>query len=142
MSEETKALHWLTVGYVSPDARKSITDLGGRIDEISHEPPFIAVGLAHDPAGYWSWSHGERQHRDAIEFWNSGEIQMEHMTLQWGPRNAECYSMESTYLIQPWEEFDEGTHQVKEEQPTPATVTTSAPAGDDWDQFLDSDELP
>src|SRR5215469_10133780 len=77
-----KELHWLVVGYVSPQAKKWIEECGGRVDEISHDPPFLAVGLAHDPAGYWAWSHGERQLRSSIEFWNSGEIQMQDLTLQ------------------------------------------------------------
>jgi hypothetical protein len=137
------AFHWLVVGYVSPAARKSITDLGGRVDEISHEPPFILVGLAHDPAGYWSISHGQRQHRAPFELWNSGEIQMEHITLQWGPRMAECYSVEETYLIEPDEEYESAKKQVKEREETLAPVSqASSGKGDDFDPFLDSDDLP
>lgn len=147
MSEETKKLHWLAVGYVSPDAKKTIEEQGGRVDEISHDPPFLAVGLAYDPAGYWSWSHGQRQHRSPVEIWNSGEIQMEHLTLEWGPRNAECYGIEETYLIQPWEEFDRQARKVKEqeEEEKAAPVASASPgatAGDDFDPFLDSDDLP
>src|SRR5690242_10424895 len=103
-NEEEKAFYWLVVGYVSPKAKRSILALGGRVDEICHEPPFVAVGLAHDPSGYWVWNHGQHQHRSAIEFWNSGEIQLQHLTLLRGPRNAECYSVEETYLILPDED--------------------------------------
>lgn len=105
-NEKEKALYWLAVGYVSPRARQSILALGGSVHEISHEPPFVAVGLAHDPAGYWVWSHGQRQHQSAIEFWRSGEIRLQRVTLLRGPRNAECYSVEETYLILPGEDFD------------------------------------
>ena len=105
-NEEEKVFYWLVVGYVSSKAKQSILALGGRVDEISYEPPLVAVGLAHNPAGYWVWSHGQRQHRSAIEFWNSGEIQLQHITLLRGPRNAECYSVEETYLILPDEDFD------------------------------------
>ena len=111
--EEEKALYWLVVGYVSPKAKQSILALGGRVDEISHEPPFVVVGLAHDPSGYWVWSHGQRQHRSAIEFWSSGEIQLQHITLLWGPFNAECYSVEETYLILPDEDFDTATGSLE-----------------------------
>ena len=137
-------LHWMTVGYVSDKAKEAIIEQGGKVEEISHDPAFLAVALAYDPAGYWSWSRGQRQHRSGIEFWNSGEIQMEHITLEWGPRSAECHSVETTYLICPWEEFDTKTMQVKvedskEEQPA---VTGMLSSGGDFDPFLDSDELP
>lgn len=142
MSEETKQLHWLAVGYISPDVKKTIEELGGLVNSIDHAPPFYAVGLPYDPAGYWSWSHGQRQHRDYIEFWNTGEIQMEHITLQWGPRNAEYRSINETYLIQPWEEFDAEKRQVKEQEESAAPVASSSPGpvGDDFDPFLD--DLP
>lgn len=141
-------LHWLTVGYVSPSAKATIIERGGRVDEISHDPAFLAVGLPYDPEGYWSWSHGRREHRSAVEFWNTGpagsyEIQMEHITLQWGPRNVEYQSVEDTYLIQPWEEFDANTRQVKpepeeSEQAEQQFVAASSSIGtDDFDPFLD-----
>lgn len=143
---EQLSLHWLTVGYVSPSAKEVIIAHGGRVDEISHDPAFLAVGLAHDPAGYWSWSHGERQYRSSIEFWNTEEIQMEHLTLQWGPRCPEYHSVEDTYLIQPWEDFDPETRQVKPEleieqaEQQPAAAYSGA-GTDDFDPFLDLGEL-
>lgn len=136
------SLHWLIVGYVSMTAREHILANGGRVDEIAHDPPFIAVGLPDSDEKYTSWSHGRIQYRDAIEFWNTGEIQMEHMTLYWGPRNAECYSCHETYLICSFEEWNETEHRVKTEQDEPVTASAPIGAADDFDPFLDSDDLP
>ncbi|MBV9469599.1 MAG: hypothetical protein JOZ57_10190 [Abitibacteriaceae bacterium] len=124
-------LHWLAVGYVSPAAREAIVERGGRVDEVKHDPAFLLVGLEHNPEGYWSWSHGRREHRGAVEFWNTGEIQMEHLTLQYGPRNAEYCSVEETYLLMPDEDFDQEAHRVVER---PALLT--AQASGDSDPFL------
>lgn len=127
-----RKLHWLTVGYVSEEAHKAIIANGGRVDEIAHDPAFIAVGLPDSDEKYTSWSHGRIQYRDAIEFWNTGEIQMEHMTLSWGPRHPEYQSAHETYLICSFEEWDEKTRQIKAEQ---APVSVNESAG--LDSFLD-----
>jgi len=95
------AWHWLAVGYVSPAASAAIVQQGGRIIHINYNPAFEMVGLWHDPAGYWSWRHGRNEHLNGIEFWNTGYIQMEHLTLQYGPRNAEYQSIEETHLVMP-----------------------------------------
>jgi hypothetical protein len=138
----SKYLHWLTVGYVSDQAREHIIANGGRVDEIQHDPAFIAVGLPDSDEKYTSWSKGRIQYRDAIEFWNSGEIQMEHMTLEWGPRNAEWHSCHETYLICSFEEWNQAEHRVKTEQDEPITVASTPAGADDFDPFLDSDDLP
>ncbi|HEU5375557.1 MAG TPA: hypothetical protein VFV38_08975 [Ktedonobacteraceae bacterium] len=150
MSEEVKKpLHWLIVGYVSPKAQAAIERQGGRVDEIDHEPPFVAVGLPDNPDGYWSWSHGERQHRAAIEFWNTGDIQMEHLNLRFGPRPAEYNSAHETYLLDYDEDFDETTRRVKPEEPIEEAERQPAPTigatvyqESEFDPFLASDDLP
>lgn len=136
-------IHWLTVSYVSPDTKETILAHGGRVDVISHDPPFVAVGLAYDQERYQSWSHGRLQWRDAIECWNTGQIQMEQFTLQWGPNDAWAHSAAETYLIQPWEEFDKTLRQVTENQEaTAAQQPAVVGSTDDFDPFLDRGDLP
>jgi hypothetical protein len=84
----------------------------------------VAVALAYNPAGAWTWSHGERQHRQGIEFWNTGEIQEAStgITLQYRSTSdsgtiAEYCSCETNYLILPDEEFDITMGKVKEPDP-------------------------
>jgi hypothetical protein len=113
-------LHWLVVGYVSPGAKQWIEEKGGQVLEASSDPPLVAVGLAYNPAGAWVWTHGRQEHRQGIEFWNTGEIQevSTGISLQYrnsnGSRDAEYCSAETNYLILPDEEFDPETRQVKE----------------------------
>jgi hypothetical protein len=82
----------------------------------------VAVGLAYNPEGAWTWSHGRREHRQGIEYWSFGELQEAStgITLQYrnsvDPRTlAEYCSAETNYLILPNEEFDSQTRQVKKE---------------------------
>ncbi len=121
MREEPKALHWLIVGYVSPGAQEWIEDLGGRVLPVHRDPPLVAVALAYDPRGAWTWSRGRQEYRQGIEYWNTGELQEAPtgITLQYGSSTDQCASAEycsaeTTYLILPDEEFDPQTRQVKE----------------------------
>lgn len=140
------ALHWMIVGYISPAAKTAVEDLGGRVEMLEHKPPFIAVGIAYDPAGATIWSSGNKcfEHKTGLEYWNSGEIQEPStgINLQLGPRSAECYSVEETYLILPDEEYDSATRQVGEREmvPTEPASASSGSQGDDFDPFLDFDE--
>ncbi len=120
MNEEAKqlALHWLAVGYVSPAARAWIKKVGGNITDLSSIPSLVVVALAYNPAGVWTWSHGKQEHRQGVEFWNTGEIQEAStgITLQYkgtGDSAAEYTSATETYLILPDEEFDPEIRQVK-----------------------------
>ena len=139
-------LHWMIVGYISPSAKTAIEELGGRVEVLEHKPPFIAVGIAYDPAGATVWSSGNKrfEHKTGLEYWNSGEIQEPStgINLRWGPRSAECYSVEETFLILPDEEYDPPTRQVKEPEAVPLTPTSASSErqGDDFDPFLDFDE--
>jgi hypothetical protein len=126
MGEEAKqtAFHWFVVGYVSPGAEAWIKNVGGQVLHLDSTPRLVAVALAYNPAGAWTWSHGERQHRQGIEFWNIGEIQEAStgITLQYRSTSdtrtvAEYSSCESNYLILPDEEFDITTGKVKEPDP-------------------------
>lgn len=121
MTEEKKlSLHWLTVGYVSPQAKQWIEECGGSAKQVNEEPALFLVALAYDPAGKWVWSKGRQQLRAGIEFWSSGEIQEAStgITLQY--RNIDRYhephyeSAEENYLILPDEEYDPATGKVKE----------------------------
>jgi hypothetical protein len=119
LMSEQKALHWLVVGYVSPGAEEWIKEAGGRVDHISSEPPLVAVALAYDPHGAWTWSRGRQEHRQGIEFWSTGEIQEAStgITLLYGNSIdkrtlAEYCSVETNYLILPDEEFDTETRQA------------------------------
>jgi hypothetical protein len=122
MSDEKKiALHWLVVGYVSPGAQEWITDIGGQVREVSSDPPLVAVGLAYNPTGAWTWHKGRQEHRQGIEYWSAGELQEAStgITLQYGnsvtPRTlAEYCSADSNYLILPDEEYDVSTGQIQE----------------------------
>ncbi|MBO0777261.1 MAG: hypothetical protein J2P37_00335 [Ktedonobacteraceae bacterium] len=130
MSEEAqKALHWLTVGFISDGARKWVKDVGGQVRELSDDPKLIAVGLAYDPAGTWVWSRGEQQFKRGIEFWSSGEIQeastsinLLYASTKGTP--AEYASAETCYLCLPDEEYDEATGNVKGpgQYETPSTL--------------------
>jgi hypothetical protein len=121
---EGKALHWLAVGYVSPNAQKWIEEVGGKVLVISDTIPLIAVGLAYDPHGAWVWSHGRREHRQGIAFWSSGEIQEASTGLHLLYRHFDCRSQaeyssaNETYLILPDEEFDPATKHVKWQEET------------------------
>ncbi len=120
MKEEAKslALHWLTVGYVSPAAKAWIEKVGGSVFDLSNVPPLVAVALAYNPVGAWTWSHSKQEHRQGVEFWNTGEIQEAStgITLQYrgiGDKTAEYTSVTDTYLIMPDEEFDPKARKVK-----------------------------
>lgn len=151
MSEQTLALHWLVVGYVSPGAEKWIKDAGGQVLSVNSEIPLIAVGLAYDPNGAWTWSHGRREHRQGIEFWSSGELQEAStgITLRYGTRSdsyalAEYCSAKENYLLLPDEEIDPTTGNEKEsgmyDVLIPEPVTTNS-ASSDFD-LGDLDEHP
>jgi hypothetical protein len=122
LQEPQMALHWLVVGYVSPGAEKWIKDAGGQVLMLSHSAPLlIAVGLAYDPRGAWTWSKGRQEYRQGIEYWSHGELQEAStgITLRYGnasdPRiQAEYCSCETNYLILPDEEYDPQTGQIKE----------------------------
>lgn len=124
MSEQTtqKAFHWLVVGYVSPGVRAWIEEVGGNVRELSSDPPFVAVALAYDPAGSWSYSHGEQQHRVGVEFWSNGYIEEAStgIMLQYGAVTGETPTLASvtdTYLVLPDEDFDIQMRQVVEQNP-------------------------
>jgi len=134
---EGKDLHWLVTGYVSPGAKAWIEQLGGHVIQLSTTPSFMAVGLIFDPKGAWVWSHGKQEHRQGIEFWNTGEIQEASTGIYLlYPQNAEYRSAETNYLILPDEEFDEETGQVKEPSdfvPMPAQETVAEDSLGDLD---------
>ena len=152
LQQKAMHLHWIVVGYVSEQARQVILEQGGQVNALEHKPLLIACGLPFaDPDGYWSWSRGKQQHRSAVEYWNTGEIQMERLTLLHGPCNAVYYSAHEAYLIAPWEEWDEQNHCVKEqpEEETGKQEIISQPAlvqaavsDDSYDPFLDECDLP
>jgi hypothetical protein len=113
--------YWLVVSYVSDGAKKWIEDVGGQVMALEGGPvPLFAVGLAYNPEGGYSYSHGRREHRQGIEHWNLGEIQevSTGITLIYkaktGENVAEYTSCTETYLILPDEEFDKATNKVKE----------------------------
>lgn len=120
MDQDSKLLHWLVVGYVSPGAKQWIEEVGGQVLEVSSVPPLTAVALAYNPAGVWVWSHGRQEHRQGIEFWTTGEIQEASTEISLlyqnidGKTLAEYSSVVDTYIILPDEEFDPRTRQVKE----------------------------
>lgn len=123
MSEQTeqKAFHWLVVGYVSPAARAVIEEKGGQLRDVSSEPPLVAVALAYDPAGTWSWSHGEEQHRVGVEFWSSGYLEEAStgLMLQYGAvtgGSPEYVSVTETYLVLPDEDAPDQTRQAGEHE--------------------------
>jgi hypothetical protein len=130
MNTRTQELHWLVVGYVSPGARSRITEVGGRVIDLSSNPPLVAVALAYNPTGVWVWNHGRQEHRQGIEFWNTGEVQEAStgITLQYrniDPHTSTEYSsVETNYLILPDETFDPQTRHVQE----PDNQTQSASA--------------
>ncbi len=117
-----KALHWLAVGYISPGAQEWVKEKGGQVFHLSQEgaPVLVAVGIAYDPAGAWTWSRGERQHREGIEFWSHGVLEEASTGIELQYRSidartlAEYSSAETTYLILPDEEFNPQTRQVGE----------------------------
>lgn len=121
MSEEKKlSLHWLTVGYVSPQAKQWIEECGGSVKQVNEEPALYAVALAYDPAGKWVWSKGRQQLRAGIEFWTTGEIQEASTGINLLYKSMDSYtsaeycSAHEVYLILPDEEYDPDTKQVKE----------------------------
>src|SRR5579871_4111135 len=115
---KTFALHWLAVGYVSPNAQQWIEELGGTVLHLSSEPPIVAVGIAYDPNGAWVWSSGKRQYRQGIELWNTGELQEASTGINLLYKNVQQYtvaeymSLIDNYLILPDEEFDVETRQA------------------------------
>lgn len=141
-----RAVHWLVVGYVSDGAREWIEKVGGRVMRLSNQPSLIAVALSYDPRGAWTWSKGQSQHRQGIEFWTSGEIQEAStgISLQYRSSDrrimAEYCSAETNYIILPDEEFDVATGKVKEPE-----VSTEEPSTNDdvmekpepFDAFID-----
>jgi hypothetical protein len=124
------------VGYVSPGAEIWIKDAGGQVREVSSEPRLIAVGLAYNPAGAWTWSHGRKEYRHGVEYWNTGELQEAStgITLRYEnsvtPRTlAEYCSAEKNYLILPDEEIDPTTFKIRE-----PSVTTQPEEPITWSQ--------
>jgi hypothetical protein len=123
MSEETKlSIHWRVVSYISPKAAEWVKQTGGQVMSLSGGPaPLVAVGIPYNPEGSWGWSHGQRQHREGLEFWNLGELQVPAtgMTLQYRDKTGESIgeyaSVTDTYFIMPDEEFDKNTGQAKEQ---------------------------
>lgn len=118
-STEQRAYHWLVVGFVSPAARAVIVEKGGQVRDLSDDPPLVAVALAYDPAGVWSWSRGEQQHRTGVEFWSHGYLEeaSTSLMLQYGAATGgspEYASVIETYLVLPDEDFDAQTRQVRE----------------------------
>lgn len=133
-TETRTALHWLVVGYVSAGAAHWIEQTGGRVIYLSSEPPLLAVALAYDPAGAWTWSHGRQEHRQGVEYWSLGEIQESStgITLRYGnsqnPRAlAEYCSAETNYLLLPDEEIDPATGRVKEQSADDTPTTAEEP---------------
>jgi|SRR6266581_7893656 len=109
------------VGYVSSGAQEWITDKGGQVRELASDPRLIAVGLAYNPAGAWTWSHGRKEYRHGVEYWNTGELQEAStgITLRYEnsvtPRTlAEYCSADKNYLILPDEDIDPATFQIRE----------------------------
>ena len=143
MSEQIE-FHWLVVGYVSPAARAVIEEKGGQLRDLSSEPPLVAVALAYDPAGAWSWSHGEQQHRVGVEFWNHGYIEEAStgIMLQYGNvagSAPELSSVVDTYIVLPDEDFDAEIRQVVEHEPdmSESQLSESALVSDEGgDPFL------
>lgn len=129
MSEQTekRAFHWLVVGYVSPGARTWIEEKGGQLRDLSSDPPLVGVALAYDPAGAWSWSHGEQEHRAGVEIWSHGYIEEAStgLMLRYGAATGgspEYASVADTYIVLPDEDFDAQTRQVVgDEQGTSAS---------------------
>jgi hypothetical protein len=123
--------HWLVVGYVSKGARAWIEEKGGRLRDLSSEPPLVAVALAYDPDGTWSWSQGEQQHHVGVEFWNHGYIEEPStgIMLQYGNvagSAPEFSSVVDNYIVLPDEDFDAEIRQVREGEPDDMGVGPSS----------------
>lgn len=146
MSEQTvqKAFHWLVVGYVSPAARAWIEEKGGQLRDLSSDPPLVAVALAYDPEGEWSWSHGEQQHRVGVEFWSHGYIEEASTGIMLHYGNVagsapEFSSVVDNYIVLPDEDFDAEIRQVVEGEPGTNEGGLSEPTpvfGEGEDPFL------
>lgn len=144
-----KALHWLMVGYISDGAKAWIEEKGGTVKQVCEDPALFAVGLAYNPAGAWTWSKGRREHRQGVEYWNTGELQEAStgITLQYGNVSAErslaeyC-SAHTNFLILPDEEIAPAKFAVLEpgaySQPAPGATAASSDDG----ELGDLDDMP
>jgi hypothetical protein len=141
MSEQTIALHWLMVGYISLGAKEWIEDQRGQVREVSSEPRLYAVGFPFNPNGTWVWSKGRQEYRHGVEYWSTGELQEAStgITLRYGNSAdtstlAEYCSAHTNYLILPDEEYDATSDQVKERgayvTPVAAPVVTNGELDD------------
>ncbi len=128
------ALHWLVVGYVLPGAQAWITEAGGQVVSLHSDPPMIAVAIAFDPAGSWTWSKGRQEYHCGVAFWNTGEVQEAStgITLDYGNADGdspEFCNVPDNYIILPDEWFNPQTRQIGE-RPVPVPV--------DWGDLDDS----